>query len=154
MNASKQVPIILLIFFSGFTVAPAPTIEPTPTVVLEPTATATEVILPTHINNPWATPSTSYNVLNVDNISEIEYIRSWDIYGLAISPYTWSSVSIWFTNSDQFALPIDKVGNDGIQSYKVEGYSGNWFADSAVYDAFDIEAFEVFSFQNGLLVLD
>lgn len=154
MNASKQVPIILLIILAGCTVAPTPTIEPTPTVFLEPTATATEAIFPSPIITPWVTTTPKYDVIDISNVSRIQYIRSWDIYGLAISPYIWSGVSIWFSNSDQFVLPIEKVGQVGIQSFKVEGYSGNWFVDTEVYNALDINNDEVFTYQNGLVILD
>jgi WD40 repeat protein len=131
--------------------SPLPTIAFTEIIKASATPQPTNTIQPSLTPTLTATPTPSYGVIQEKTVNNLEKIYQWDVDKLTF----FTGTSFWFSDSNQFVLPIQKESVIGIQSFDVDKLAESWFAyidypSSAIVDQDD----EIISYLHGLHIFN
>ena len=141
--------LFILIFLMGCLPTDFKESPQTSTIELSPSITPIPLI--TQIPTATDTPSPLYRVIDEKNIKQLALLYQWDSELLFSN-----SLAFWFSNSNQFIIPISKASTQGFQSFEFE--SGNfiptWFIQTESYEAMVDEYDQVVTYFHGLHIFN
>lgn len=101
-------------------------------------------------------PTSFSKVIDKTNLKQLTLLRQWDVENL---PYSYDSGNFWFSDSNQFLVPIiGSLPMHGLQSFTVDGSAPLWFIQSLQVDftinehdqvILNIEGIKIFNIQGG-----
>lgn len=128
----------------------SPTLAPTETITVSTTSQPTITIQPSLTPAPTATPTPSYKVIQETTVSNLEKIYQWDVNKLT----SFTGASFWFSDSNQFILPIHKETSSGIQSFDTDDFAETWSVNFDYPWSVTVYDDEIISYLHGLHIFN
>ncbi|HAE57967.1 MAG TPA: hypothetical protein DCG54_00250 [Anaerolineae bacterium] len=127
-----------------------------PTLAVTKTIKASETPQPTHTTQPTLTPTVTvtampvYRVIDEKTVDNLGIIYQWDVDDIFFG-----STSFWFSDSEQFVLPVQKNSASGIQSFSSEKFAESWFEQIDYPSSVMVDKNEqVITYLHGLHIFD